>query len=92
MQPLETFLRDYKDLDAQQKTAVDECIKDLCREVIPAARRWHCVDRATKPPIFTVDLFPNKSYKISCQIVRDSDGQFLRLRRVRRHKDIDRNP
>ncbi|MCK7491145.1 MAG: hypothetical protein MZW92_04840 [Comamonadaceae bacterium] len=89
---LETFEKDFRKLDRLQQSAVEDCIRDLRAPVIPAGRRWHCVDRQQRPPVFTVDLFSNKSYKISCHIEQDSEGQVLVLRRVAMHKVIDRNP
>lgn len=89
---LATFKRDYKRLDAQQQAAVDECLRDLQRDVIPQVRRWHKVDRTARPPIFTVDVFPNHSYKVSCHVDNDTQGEYLVLRRVAPHKTIDRAP
>jgi hypothetical protein len=92
MQLLESFKQDYDRLDPQQQADVDDCLRDLGREFIPAVRRWHCVNRPNRPSIFTADVYPNKSYKVSCHVQDDQSGQILVLRRVRRHKDIDRNP
>ena len=83
----ESFKSDYKKLDLKQQQAVDECLLDLAKPVIPSARRFHCVDN-NKPKIFTVDLYANKSYKIS----REIDGRTATLRRVATHKAIDDRP
>lgn len=89
---LPTFKRDLTRLAPDHRRAVEDCIRDLQREFIPNGRRWHAVDRAARPPIFTVDVYPNKSWKLSCQVERDADGPVLVLRRVAEHKVIDRGP
>lgn len=83
----EAFKRDYRRLDLVTQSAVDLCIEDLYKNPIPSVRRFHCVD-ANKPKLFTVDVFSNKSYKVSLQI----ENSTAILRRVSTHKVIDRNP
>ncbi len=59
--------------------------------IIPASRRFHCVDK-NKPKIYTVDLYPNvTTYKLSLQIDAADPGNVI-LRRVGQHKNIDRKP
>ena len=90
---LRTFERDFKRLDPRQQHDVRECIHDLMQEPIPAVRRWHSVGRSPAgTTIYTADVYPKHSYKVSCHIERDGDGELLVLRHVRDHKDIDRNP
>jgi hypothetical protein len=87
-----TFERDFRRLAPDHQRAVEGCIRDLQREYIPNSRRWHAVDRAARPPIFTVDVYPNKSWKLSCHVEQGADGSILVLRRVAEHKVIDRGP
>lgn len=83
-----TFLRDYKNLTEQQQADVKECLRDLLADPVPAARRLHRIT-SNKPKVYSVDVYPNKSYKISFEIV---EGNVVRLRRVATHRDIDRKP
>jgi hypothetical protein len=76
-----TFERDFRWLAPDHQRAVEDCIRDLQREFIPNGRRWHAVDRAARPPIFTVDVYSNKSWKLSCHVNQDTDGPVLVLRR-----------
>ncbi|MGB4061874.1 MAG: hypothetical protein WBK26_16845 [Burkholderiaceae bacterium] len=82
-------MADLSSLNAQQQDAVKNCLIDLEKDPVPTGRRMHPVTPAgAKPKIYTVDVFPNKSYKISFQL----DGGLLILRRVATHKQIDRRP
>jgi mRNA-degrading endonuclease YafQ of YafQ-DinJ toxin-antitoxin module len=81
------FKRDYKALPTDIRHQVDECIRDLAKDPIPTSRRAHCIDRASKPKIFSVDVTSNKAWKLSFQL----EGQVATLRRVGTHKEIDRS-
>jgi hypothetical protein len=64
-------------------------LEDLEKDPVPTGLRMHPVTPAgVKPKIYTVDVYPNKSYKISFQL----SGDELILRRVGTHKQIDRRP
>jgi uncharacterized protein YdeI (YjbR/CyaY-like superfamily) len=91
LQAADTFKRDYKKLEPGHKKAVEDCIRDLQADFIPAQRRWHRVDRNQRPPVFTVDVYPNKSWKLSCHVEDTEDGPLLVLRRVAPHNVIDRS-
>lgn len=82
------FDRDIKRLQPQVLTATKEAIDDLFKVPIPAMRRLHSLSGYRNPKIFTIDVFPNKSYKISLEI----DGGVATLRRVATHKEIDAEP
>lgn len=85
--PTVSFLADLARLTVQQQKDVKSCLSDLEKDPIPHGRRMHPVTPAgTKPKVYTVDVYPNKSYKVSLQL----DGALLILRRVGTHKQIDR--
>jgi hypothetical protein len=86
----ETFVRDYRRLAPDHQAAVDDCLRDLQAEFIPAQRRWHRIDRQKRPPVFSVDVYPNKSWKLTCHVEDSPAGQVLVLRRVAPHREIDR--
>ncbi len=90
LQWADTFVRDYRRLEPEHRLAVDECLRDLQREFVPAQRRWHRIDRHKRPPVFSVDLYSNKSWKLTCHVESDQTGQILVLRRVAPHREIDR--
>ena len=82
------FVRDMKGLKPDVLAAAKEAIRDLYKHPIPKARRLHSLTGHKNPKIFTVDVFPNKSYKISLEI----DAGTANLRRVATHKEIDDKP
>ena len=82
----DAFKRDYKRLKPDLQKLVDDCIKDLFKSPLPSARRAHRINDGL-PKIFSADVDPNKSHKISFQI----DGETCILRRVGSHKAIDRS-
>jgi hypothetical protein len=82
------FDRDVKALDDVTQAAVKEAVLDLFKDPIPAVRRLHSLSGYKNPKIYTIDVFPNKSYKISLEI----DGETTNLRRVATHKVIDDQP
>lgn len=85
---LDSFKKDASKLDASTQRLIADCISVLLKDPIPGARRAHnLTPRGNKPTIYTVDLTPNKAYKLSFHM----DGQVAVLRRVGTHKAIDRN-
>ena len=87
----DSFLGDFKGLDQQQQKALEDCLEDLLKSIIPSGRRFHCVDKE-KPKIYTVDLYKNvTTHKVSLQL-DPADPTTALLRRVGQHKDIDRKP
>jgi mRNA-degrading endonuclease YafQ of YafQ-DinJ toxin-antitoxin module len=82
------FDRDVKSLDEVTRVAVKEAVQDLFKDPIPAVRRLHSLSGYKNPKIYTIDVFPNRSYKISLEI----DGETVNLRRVATHKEIDHQP
>lgn len=89
VRPSTRFLRDYKRLSPDLQREVDNSLRDLGRQPVPAMRRLHRISPAgQRPQLFSVDVTPNKAYKISFEL----DGAFAVLRRVGTHAEIDRNP
>lgn len=88
MRRLPRFDREMKGLKPDLLKAAKEAIQDLLKKPIPTIRRLHCVDKESRPKIFTIDVLSNKSYKISLEI----DGDIAVLRRIASHKEIDRCP
>lgn len=82
------FKKEYETLDAALKDAVDETLKDLLRVPIPPRRRFHALGGYKNPKLYTIDVTPNKAYKISMEI----EGECATLRRVSTHREIDRAP
>lgn len=83
----ERFKKDYKSLSPDLQTAVDNCIKDLAKDPIPATRRAHRVNNGQFPKVFSLDVTSNKSHKLSFEI----NGTQALLRRVGTHREIDRS-
>ena len=87
--PSPRFTRDYKRLPPDIQREVDNCLRDLGKQPVPAMRRLHRISPAgQRPQIFSVDVLPNKAYKISFEL----DGPHAVLRRVGTHQEIDRLP
>lgn len=83
----ERFKKDYKRLSVDLQRQVDECIMDFCKDPIPASRRAHRINSDQFPKVFSVDVTPNKSHKLSFEI----DGNVAKLRRIGTHGEIDRS-
>lgn len=83
----ERFKKDYKSLSPDLQNAVNDCITDLAKDPLPASRRGHRINSGQFPKVFSVDVLPNKSYKLSFEI----DGTQAMLRRVGTHREIDRS-
>ena len=85
--PSPRFVRDYARLPIDIQKRVDACLRDLAQDPVPGTRRLHCISiGGRRPQVFSVDVLPNKSYKLSFEV----DGRFAVLRRVGTHQEIDR--
>ena len=84
----ESFKKQYKKLEPSLKEAVQQVFKEMRKNPLPANLRFHSLNGYKNPRIYTVDVFGNKSHKISFEI----DGQRAILRRIATHKEIDRLP
>lgn len=83
------FSSDYAALPVDIRRAVDRCIADLARDPLPGSRRAHAVTaKGHKPTVFSLDVTPNKSHKLSFHL----EGNVAVLRRVATHRQIDRGP
>ncbi|MGN4069454.1 hypothetical protein ACS0Y7_33135 [Burkholderia gladioli] len=82
------FKKDYDSLTADLKASVDAAIVDLFKDPIPPGRRFHSLGGYKNPRLFTIDVTPNKAYKISLEI----SGSCATLRRIASHRVIDRAP
>jgi hypothetical protein len=80
--------RDLKNLKPEILEVAKETIRDSQRNPIPAMRRFRRLSEHKNPKIHSVDVFSNKSYKISVEI----NDATANLRRIATHKEIDQNP
>jgi mRNA-degrading endonuclease YafQ of YafQ-DinJ toxin-antitoxin module len=83
----ERFKKDYKRLSPDLQHMADQCIRDLAKDPIPASRRAHRINNDQFPKVFSLDVTPNKSHKLSFHI----EGDTAWLRRIGTHGDIDRS-
>lgn len=63
---------------------MEQCIRDLELDPIPASRRFHCVS-TKRPKVYSLDVYTNKSYKLTIEL----DGREATIRRVGTHREID---
>lgn len=82
------FENDLKKLPQDVRDAAKDAIRDLLKQPIPTARRFHQLHGYKNPKLYTIDVFTNKSYKISFEL----KGTEAYLRRIATHKVIDRAP
>lgn len=83
----DTFAACYAKLPTEIRSEVELCVRDLQKEPVPGSRRLHSISpRGKRPIIYSVDVLPNKSYKLTFHI----EGRVAVLRRVGTHKQIDR--
>lgn len=82
------FQKEYDDLTPDLKDCVGDAIRDLMCNPIPIGRRFHSLSGYKNPKIYSIDVTPNRAYKISLEV----DGESATLRRVATHKEIDRQP
>lgn len=82
------FVSDYNALTPALRVATDDAIVDLFKDPIPLGRRFHSLKGYKNPKLFTIDVTPNKAYKISMEI----SGTCATLRRVATHRVINRAP
>jgi hypothetical protein len=82
------FERDIKGLSPDILAAAKDAIADILKDPIPASRRLHRLVGYKNPKVYTIDVLPNHSYKISLEI----EGNAANLRRIAPHIEIDRQP
>ncbi len=83
-----TFDSDYKRLPDEIRNEVDQALRDLVKDPMPRRLRFEKLAGHRRSPIFTIHATRNHSYKISFKLC----GNTAVLRRVARHKTIDRGP
>jgi len=84
---LPRFEKAYKGLPPDIQAMVDDAIRDIVKEYIPAARRMNQLGGYKNPKVFAVHVTPNHSHKMSFEI----DGDLATLRNVDTHKAIDKS-
>lgn len=84
----ETFDRDFRRAPAEIQAAAKNAIRELVRYPQPNKLRLHSITGCFDPRILKIDVLPNKSWQITFEM----DGSVAILRRLGRHRQIDRNP
>lgn len=84
----ESFYRDFKRLDAKMQEEVRGRLRDLEKDPMPPNIRPHRINQGQLPKLFSIDVYSNKSHKISYSI----EGDTITVRRVATHREIDRRP
>lgn len=82
----ETFKADYKAAPSDVRRGVDKVLRLLMVNPTAGSLRLHKMNW-NGPTVFKVDVFSNHSWQISFEL---KDG-IATLRRLSRHKDIDRD-
>ncbi|MCL4182454.1 MAG: hypothetical protein KJ011_03305 [Burkholderiaceae bacterium] len=85
--PSDRFRRDFRGLSTDVRSAVEQALRDLIADPIPARRRQHRL-RGHRPPIHVIDVFTNHSWQITFVL----EGDTALLLRVATHREIDRAP
>lgn len=84
----ERFKKDFKKLPPEVARRVQDIIRD---DLMPwpskKSLRHHSLS-GHKPTVHSIDVLPNKSYKMTFEI----SGDAARLLRVATHREIDREP
>jgi hypothetical protein len=84
-----TFVRDFQALPDNIKQACRDALARFAENPRANSLRMHALTGYSDPKVFTIDVTPNKAYKISFEY---GDSGAVVLRRVRTHKEIDRAP
>jgi hypothetical protein len=82
----ETFKSDYKGAPTDVKRAVDKALRILAVNPSAGSLRLHKMIW-NGPTVFKIDVFTNHSWQISFEV----ENGIATLRRLSRHKDIDRD-
>lgn len=83
-----TFEKDLKKAPPDVQKAVATALEDLMKNPQPAKLRFHSLTGCFDPKILKIDVFSNRSWQITFEM----DGTTAILRRLARHKTIDRKP
>lgn len=83
-----SFKQDLFKAPSDVQRAVPRVLALLLQNPQPAKLRLHSLQGCFDPRILKVDVFPNRSWQITFEM----DGTTATLRRLARHRDIDRRP
>jgi len=84
----ERFRIELQGLDPQIQKAVRDALDLLQRNPAAKSLRLHPLQGYAKPTIWKIDVFSNKSYQISFELL----SNVAHLKRVATHSEIDRDP
>ena len=87
LRPTPRFEGELRDLPVDLLRQAMGALDDLLKKPVPKARRLHRLNGYRHPSVYTIDVTPNKSHKLSFHI----DETVAVLRRISTHKHIDRN-
>ena len=83
-----SFQKDLLKSPPNVQEAVRVALIELMKNPQPAKLRLHSLEGCFHPRILKIDVFPNRSWQITFEM----DGTKAILRRLARHRDIDRRP
>ena len=82
------FASELTSLDPQTQKAAREALKLLQNHPAAKSLRLHSLKGYAKPTIWKIDVFTNRSYQITFEMI----GTVAHLKRIATHADIDRAP
>jgi mRNA-degrading endonuclease RelE of RelBE toxin-antitoxin system len=80
------FKKDYKRLPADIHAQVKKALADIAKDPMPGRYRF---EKLHGRDIYTIHVTGNHAYKLSMELTENEE---VILRRVARHKTIDRKP
>lgn len=83
-----SFQKDLLKSPSDIQAAAHEALVELMKNPQPAKLRLHSLQGCFSPRILKIDVFPNRSWQITFEM----DGTTAILRRLAKHRDIDRRP
>lgn len=83
-----SFEKDLLKAPPDVQKAVDLALKEVMKNPQPAKLRLHSLQGCFNPRILKIDVFPNRSWQITFEM----NGTTAILRRLAKHRDIDRRP
>ena len=83
-----SFRKDFQKCPPDIQEAARVALIDLMKNPQPAKLRLHSIQGCFNPRILKIDVFTNRSWQITFEM----DGTTATLRRLARHRDIDRRP
>ncbi len=86
--PTDRFKKELKSAPIDCQKAAKDVLNSLQKQPIPTILRLHNLKGYSKPTIWKIDIYANKSWQITFEM----DGETAILRRLATHKEIDRKP